>query len=337
MESRDIIVRAAVREDARTIAEVVAMAIGDERALRNYCGEEYIAVLTEIARREATQYSWQYALIAEVGGAVAGAVVGYDGAALHTLREGTFATLRDCIGRTPTIVDETSEGEYYLDSVGVLPQFRGLGVGRALVTAFCERAFTLGHSRVGLIVDCENPNAERLYASLGFRRVGTRPFFTHQMNHLQRDMSNNLIINYIENRTAQLIEQLTELWEASVRASHHFLREEDICEIRGFVPMALGGVKELMVAMDESQRPLAFMGVEQGVLEMLFVSPDHFGKGIGRKIVQHGIDNYGIKEVTVNEQNPSALEFYKRMGFSAYKRTDCDEQGRPFPLIYMRL
>ena len=122
-----------------------------------------------------------------------------------------------------------------------------------------------------------------------------------------------------------------------MRASHHFLREEDICQIRSFVPMALGGVKYLMVAMDESQRPIAFMGVEQGMLEMLFVSPDHFGKGIGRKIVQHGIDNYGIKEVTVNEQNPSAVEFYKRMGFSAYKRTDCDEQGRPFPLIYMRL
>lgn len=186
MKSRDIIVRAAVREDAATIAKSVAMAIGDERALRNYCGEEYIAVLTEIARREATQYSWQYALIAEVGGAVAGAVVGYDGAALHTLREGTFATLRDCIGRTPTIVDETSEGEYYLDSVGVLPQFRGLGVGRALVSAFCERVLAMGHSRVGLIVDSENPKAEKLYTSLGFVRVGTRPFFTHQMWHMQR-------------------------------------------------------------------------------------------------------------------------------------------------------
>lgn len=183
---RKIIVRAAVREDAAIIAEAVAMAIGDETALRNYCGENYIEVLTEIARREATQYSWQYALIAEVDGTAAGAVVGYDGAALHTLREGTFATLRDCIGRTPTIVDETSEGEYYLDSVGVLSQFRGIGVGRALVSAFCEKAFAMGHKRVGLIVDCENPDAEKLYTSLGFRRVGTRPFFTHQMWHLQR-------------------------------------------------------------------------------------------------------------------------------------------------------
>lgn len=183
---REIVIRPAVSADAATIAEVIAMAIGDEAGLRNYCGEEYMAVLTEVARREATQYSWQNALVAELNGAVAGTVVGYDGAQLYTLREGTFATINEFVGRTQTIVDETSAGEYYLDSVGVLPQYRGMGVGRALVSAFCDKAFAEGHLRVGLIVDFENPDAERLYTSLGFRRIGTRPFFTHQMWHLQR-------------------------------------------------------------------------------------------------------------------------------------------------------
>ena len=183
---REIVIRPAVSADAATIAEVIAMAIGDEAGLRNYCGEEYMAVLTEVARREATQYSWQNALVAELNGVVAGAVVGYDGAQLYTLREGTFATINEFVERTQTIVDETSAGEYYLDSVGVLPQYRGMGVGRALVSAFCDKAFAEGHQRVGLIVDFENPDAERLYTSLGFSRIGTRPFFTHQMWHLQR-------------------------------------------------------------------------------------------------------------------------------------------------------
>lgn len=337
MDNTKIIVRPAKREDAAIIAEAVAMAIGDEIALRNYCGQEYIAVLTEIARREATQYSWQYALVAEVDGVAVGAVVGYDGAELHALREGTFATIRDCIGRTPTIVDETAAGEYYLDSVGVLPEFRGRGVGRELVSAFCDRAFSEGHCRVGLIVDYENPDAEKLYTSLGFRRVGTRPFFTHQMWHLQRCKEEVFTLRNIEERTPKLVEGLTELWEASVRASHHFLSETDICEIRGYVPMALGGVKHLVVVEDECNVPVAFMGVEDGMLEMLFVAPTHFRMGIGCLAVQHGIANMGVREVTVNEQNPSAVEFYKSMGFVAYKRTDCDEQGRPFPLIYMKL
>ena len=337
MDNTKIIVRPAGPDDAAIIAEVIAMGIGDEMALRDYCGEDYIAVLMEIARREATQYSWQQTLVAEVDGVAVGAVVGYDGAELHALREGTFATLRDCIGRVPTIVDETAAGEYYLDTVGVLPEFRGRGVGRALVSAFCDRAFSEGHCRVGLIVDYENPDAERLYTSLGFRRVGTRPFFSHQMWHLQRRNVAAFTLRKVEERTTQLIEELTALWEASVRATHHFLSEEDICEIRGYVPMALGGVKHLVVVEDECNIPVAFMGVEDGMLEMLFVSPTHFRMGIGRMAVQHGIDNMGIKEVTVNEQNPSAVEFYKSIGFVAYKRTDCDEQGRPFPLIYMKL
>ena len=188
----EVVLRLARREDAATIARAVAMAIGDEEALRNYCGDDYLSVLTEIARREATQYSWQYALVAEVNGVVAGAVVGYDGARLAELREGTFAVLYEMIGRVPTIVDETEAGEVYLDSVGVMPEFRGYGVGRALVTAFYERAFAEGYERVGLIVDYANPNAEKLYASLGFERVNTRLFFGHQMWHLQKIRSNKL-------------------------------------------------------------------------------------------------------------------------------------------------
>lgn len=187
MSRPNIIIRNATREDAEIIASAVAMAIGDECALQNYCGVNYIAVLMEIARGDATQYSWRNAIIAEVDGEVAGAVVGYDGAQLYELREGTFAILRSSIGRIPTIVDETEPGEYYLDSVGVLPAYRGMGVGRALVEAFCERAFDEGHRRVGLIVDYNNPDAEKLYSSVGFQRVGTKPFFSHQMWHLQRE------------------------------------------------------------------------------------------------------------------------------------------------------
>ena len=186
MDRAKIIVRAAKKEDAATIAKAVAMAIGDKDALHNYCGEDYLAVLTEIAQNRATQYSYEYALIAEVGGVVAGAIVGYDGALLAALREGTFGVLCRTIGRVPTIADETEAGEYYLDSIAVQPEFRGRGVARALIAAFCDKAFAEGHERVGLIVDFDNPGAERLYTSLGFERVGTRIFFGHKMWHLQR-------------------------------------------------------------------------------------------------------------------------------------------------------
>ena len=186
MDTTKVIVRAATAEDANVIARAVALAIGNEATLRSYCSDDYLAVLAEIARQDATQYSWRNALVAEVDGVAAGAIVGYDGAQLRVLRNGTFTVLLERIGRVPNILDETGRGEYYLDSVGVFPDFRGLGVGRALIDAFCDKAFAEGHERVGLMVDYDNPQAEKLYISLGFERVGTRLLFKHNMWHLQR-------------------------------------------------------------------------------------------------------------------------------------------------------
>ena len=69
---------------------------------------------------------------------------------------------------------------------------------------------------------------------------------------------------------------------------------------------------------------------------MLFLSPEVRGKGLGKQLLQYGIETYNIQELTVNEQNPQAVGFYEHMGFKAYKRTDSDEQGNPYPLLYMK-
>ena len=69
----------------------------------------------------------------------------------------------------------------------------------------------------------------------------------------------------------------------------------------------------------------------------LFLNPALRRQGYGRKLVQKGITEYGVSEVTVNEQNPEAIKFYEAMGFRTYKRTDRDEQGGPYPLYYMKL
>ena len=185
MKSSDITIRPATEADAALIAQVVAMAIGDEEGVRHYCGEQYLDVLADIASQSDTQYSWQQTLVAEVDGEAVGAVVGYDGGELSRLRDGTYGVIRKTIAEAQPIIDETEAGEYYLDSVGVLPHFQCRGIGRVLVNALCTKAFAEGHQRVGLIVDRENPQAESLYASLGFRRVGTKLFFGHKMWHLQ--------------------------------------------------------------------------------------------------------------------------------------------------------
>ena len=69
---------------------------------------------------------------------------------------------------------------------------------------------------------------------------------------------------------------------------------------------------------------------------MLFLSPEERGRRLGERLLQYGIENYGIERLTVNEQNPQARGFYEHMGFQVYRRTDHDEQGNPYPILYMR-
>ena len=139
-----------------------------------------------------------------------------------------------------------------------------------------------------------------------------------------------------KNRTADFINRLLTVWESSVRATHLFLSDSEIKKIKEYVPQALAGIAHLMIAEDDRGCPGAFMGIKDGTLEMLFISSKERGKGIGKQLLRYGIENYEIKEVTVNEQNPKAIGFYEHMGFTTYKRTDHDEEGNPYPLLYMK-
>lgn len=141
----------------------------------------------------------------------------------------------------------------------------------------------------------------------------------------------------VKDRDNRLLTALLSVWETSVRATHLFLSDEEVNHIKEYVPQALDGVEHLIVAEEENDVPVAFMGVEDTRLEMLFLSPEERGKGLGKRLIEYGAKNYGIQEVTVNEQNPQAVGFYKHMGFETYKRTENDEEGNPYPLLYMKL
>lgn len=134
-----------------------------------------------------------------------------------------------------------------------------------------------------------------------------------------------------------MLNQLLTVWESSVRATHLFLSENEIKNIKHYVPKALIDVAVLIVVFDENNKPIAFMGIEGNKLEMLFVSADEIGRGIGTKLIQKAIKDYGVNELCVNEQNPKARKFYENNGFHFYKRSETDEQGNPYPILFMKL
>lgn len=144
-------------------------------------------------------------------------------------------------------------------------------------------------------------------------------------------------IDIINNITEQDMTNILEVWESSVKATHLFLTEANIVSLRPFVEEGVKFISNLAVIRDEEDTIQAFIGVHDNKIEMLFVRDTLRGKGLGKHLVNWAINTLNIKFVDVNEQNEQGLGFYKYMGFEVFDRSELDEQGNPFPILYMKL
>ena len=106
--------------------------------------------------------------------------------------------------------------------------------------------------------------------------------------------------------------------------------------MKKYVPQAISEISHLIIA-EEDNKPIAFMGIEEQKLEMLFIKNGERGKGIGKELLSYGITNYNVNRLAVNEQNPQAKGFYEHMGFKVYQRNELDNQGHHYPVLYMKL
>ena len=132
-------------------------------------------------------------------------------------------------------------------------------------------------------------------------------------------------------------QKLIEIWESSVRATHDFLAEEDLIELKPLILEQYFDAVNLKCAKNSEGEIIGFCGVHDGNIEMLFISPEARGNGVGSFLVSHAIHNLGASKVDVNEQNGQALGFYQHIGFSIIGRSELDDQGKPYPLLHMEL
>ena len=129
---------------------------------------------------------------------------------------------------------------------------------------------------------------------------------------------------------------LLDIWLRSVRATHTFLSEEDIQFFQPLVRDHALAELELWVLESEVGQVMGFMGLAGNKLEALFLAPEYFRRGGGRRLVAHAHQLKGPLEVDVNEQNPQAVRFYEQLGFVVQGRSELDSTGRPFPLLHMQ-
>lgn len=186
-----ITLRPGRREDAPHIAGLIITAMTEE-CCRHFYGNEHTIddfhrLMTRLSAATGTQYSFENTICAiDAEGRIAGISVSYDGGRLEELRQPFIDSAKkefgiDHSGMSP----ETQAGELYLDSLAVLPEYRGQGIATMLLEATAEKARLSGIGPLGLLVDKGNPRAERLYNKVGFRHVGDSEWGGHKMKHMQ--------------------------------------------------------------------------------------------------------------------------------------------------------
>lgn len=144
-------------------------------------------------------------------------------------------------------------------------------------------------------------------------------------------------LSKIERPNESEFSAIGELWEASVRATHHFLNEQDITFFKSLLLNEYLKLVELFCIRDTNGVILGFMGIESNKLEMLFVHPQAMGKGIGKMLLEHALQTLQVNKVDVNEDNQQAVGFYQKMGFKIISRSALDGMGKPFPILHMTL
>ncbi|UKK47133.1 GNAT family N-acetyltransferase [Prevotella sp. E9-3] len=126
--------------------------------------------------RNDTLYSWQNTRLLLCDGRLAGGLISYDGATHEERRRNTWVMPNGKLLSSGD-VPETTAGEYYLDSLAIVPEFRGNGLWRLLFDDAVKIAKEKGFHRVTLIYDEEYPKLAQLYTSYGFVPEDTFLYF----------------------------------------------------------------------------------------------------------------------------------------------------------------
>jgi putative acetyltransferase len=134
----------------------------------------------------------------------------------------------------------------------------------------------------------------------------------------------------------QHYKELIEVWEKSVRATHDFLSETDI---QYYKPLILNQYFNnlRLFCIKSNERILGFIGLDDQLIQMLFIDPTARGLGLGKALISFAILTHHANSVDVNEQNEQAVGFYKHLGFEVKRRFEEDAAGKPYPILCMKL
>lgn len=182
-----MMIRKATIKDSAEIANYILLAMGD--IVYQFIGRKDDKKAKEFmlyfVAGTNNQYSYENCWVAEEQGKIIAAVCIYDGGKIKQLRSPVLEYIKNEYNNTLVLEQETQEGEFYIDSVGVDPGQQGKGIGSKMLQVLIDEYVNRQHQTLGLLVDGDNPNAKRLYLKLGFEVVSQKNFAGKKMEHLQ--------------------------------------------------------------------------------------------------------------------------------------------------------
>jgi ribosomal protein S18 acetylase RimI-like enzyme len=172
--------RAATPEDAQALARLVNYA---GEGLPYYLwqrmaepGEDAWEIGRRRAAREEGSFSYRNAVVADVGGVVAGCLIGYplsDAPEPHDDNmPPMFVPLQ--------ALEDMAAGTWYINVVATFPEYRGRGIGTELLREAERAARATGRKGLSLVVADANAGARRLYRRMGYRETAQRPMVKEQ-------------------------------------------------------------------------------------------------------------------------------------------------------------
>jgi ribosomal protein S18 acetylase RimI-like enzyme len=125
--------------------------------------------------RTHTDYPMHYKnwTVAEVDGAVAGALVGRPIPVPYERRDAgdlpkPFAPVLE--------LEALAAGSWFLNILALYPEYRGQGLGSAMLSKAEEIGNAMGASQISIIVEGANPSALKLYLRCGYTERARRPY-----------------------------------------------------------------------------------------------------------------------------------------------------------------
>ncbi len=180
-------IRKATPKDSKSIVPYLLLAMQDitYEFIGEKSNEKATQFLYAMVSQKENQYSYENCWVIEDGDEIIGTACLYDGGKLHQLRKPVANYIQQHFGKDFNPEDETEKGEIYIDCVGVSPHQQGKGIGSKIFDFLIDHYVVKQKQTLGLLVDSDNPKAEKLYLKLGFIQVGEKALVGKTLKHLQ--------------------------------------------------------------------------------------------------------------------------------------------------------